>query len=178
MICILHINNSSWGNTRLAMDASGKKVDDHPVEIERFDPNSVPLLKWSDYEHYQQDVDDTQTVTTYQTGYARDKNIRGAPSLSVYSESQYGRNLNRISYVSHGMDNVKRMSAISAAQATPFPSDDEIMAEVRHILSTTDLMKVTKKSVRDQLTRLFGVDLSSKKEFIHICIDGILQGEL
>jgi chitin synthase len=62
--------------------------------------------------------------------------------------------------------------------AGPLPTDDQIIAEVRQILSTTDLMKVTKKNVRERLAQFFGVDMSSKKDFIHYCIDAILKGEL
>ena len=59
-----------------------------------------------------------------------------------------------------------------------FPSDDELLNEIRHILSTSDLMTITKKKVRQQVGDFFGVDLSSKKEYIHQCIDSILKGEL
>jgi chitin synthase len=59
-----------------------------------------------------------------------------------------------------------------------FPSDEEILMQIRHILSTSDLMSVTRKSVREELARVFGVDLSSRKDYIHACIDGVLRGEL
>ncbi|KAI9327398.1 chitin synthase-domain-containing protein [Obelidium mucronatum] len=58
------------------------------------------------------------------------------------------------------------------------PSDEQILFQIRQILSTADLMTVTRKSVREELTRVFGVDLSSRKEYIHACIDGVLKGEL
>jgi chitin synthase len=172
--------------------AAGAAEVEKVAVVEHFDPKSVPLMKWSDYEndYAQKDVEDANSVTTYQTGYTKEEYSRGtsAPTASAYTESNYGvpvRNMNRDSYMSIGIDHIKRSSnvgpppfaAIDEAPV-PFPSDEEILAEVRHILSTTDLMKVTKKSVRDQLTRLFGVDLTPKKEYIHKCIDGILKGEL
>jgi chitin synthase len=58
------------------------------------------------------------------------------------------------------------------------PSNEEILREVRHILSTANLMTITKKQVRDELATFFGTDLTSKKEYINQCIDGILQGRL
>ncbi|ORX93498.1 hypothetical protein K493DRAFT_338238 [Basidiobolus meristosporus CBS 931.73] len=56
------------------------------------------------------------------------------------------------------------------------PTDQEIMDEVQQILSTANLMSITKKQVRDELSRYFGMDMTIKKEFINNCIDIILQG--
>ncbi|CAG8685654.1 9966_t:CDS:1, partial [Scutellospora calospora] len=44
-----------------------------------------------------------------------------------------------------------------------FPSDDEILQEIRNILSAANLMTITKKQVRDDLSNYFGMDISSKK---------------
>ena len=71
-----------------------------------------------------------------------------------------------------------RSEAVPAESTARFPSDEELLNEIRHILSTSDLMTITKKKVRQQLSTFFGVDLSSKKEYIHSCIDSILKGEL
>ncbi|RIB29616.1 glycosyltransferase family 2 protein [Gigaspora rosea] len=59
-----------------------------------------------------------------------------------------------------------------------FPSDEEILQEIRNILSAANLMTITKKQVRDDLSQFFGVDMSSKKEYINNCIELILQGKL
>ena len=77
-----------------------------------------------------------------------------------------------------GMNVASPLGSEIQGSESPFPSDEEILAEVRHILSTADLMTITKKSVREQLARLFGTNMSSKKEYIHWCIDGVLKGEL
>ena len=71
-----------------------------------------------------------------------------------------------------------RSEAVPVESTARFPSDEELLNEIRHILSTSDLMTITKKKVRQQLSTFFGVDLSSKKEYIHSCIDSILKGEL
>ncbi|KAI9184377.1 hypothetical protein H9P43_003430 [Blastocladiella emersonii ATCC 22665] len=55
-----------------------------------------------------------------------------------------------------------------------FPTDEEIYHEVRRILSTADLMTITKKAVRDELSALFNVDLSPRRDFINQCINEIL----
>lgn len=58
------------------------------------------------------------------------------------------------------------------------PSDDEILQEIRNILSAANLMNVTKKQVRDELSMRFGFDMNSKKEYINNCIELFLQGKL
>lgn len=146
-------------------------------------------MKWAEYEASM--IEDTsKSVSTYHS--PRRTEERKSRSGSRYSESgaEGARIYNRESYMWHpGManvtapphvrdENMTRSSFSHPSEKIIFPSDEEILAEIRHILSTTDLMTVTKKSVREQLTRLFGVDISPKKEFIHSCIDGILKGEL
>ncbi|KAI8924380.1 chitin synthase-domain-containing protein [Entophlyctis helioformis] len=215
-----HFDDFSWGNTRTVLD-EGKPVEKPISEIEWFDPDSVPLMKWADYEAQRKPAssehDDAHSVSSYVSGNTY-KSVHLRPTAggayTAYSESNYGGSggsayggpgsvtgsafgANRAAFHQQqmqptmpmggpGMDAANRSlvavpPAPVAARRTPtpgFPSDQEILNEIRHILSTTDLMKVTKKSVREQLSTFFGVDLSSEKEYIHRCIDGILSGEL
>ena len=46
------------------------------------------------------------------------------------------------------------------------PSDDAILAEIREILRTADLMTVTKKSIKAELERKFGVSLDAKRAYV------------
>ncbi|OZJ01437.1 hypothetical protein BZG36_05748 [Bifiguratus adelaidae] len=55
------------------------------------------------------------------------------------------------------------------------PTDAMIVAEIKSILASADLMSITKKQVREQLSTFFGVDLSSKREFINHTIESVLQ---
>ncbi|KAJ3089830.1 hypothetical protein HK102_005396 [Quaeritorhiza haematococci] len=64
------------------------------------------------------------------------------------------------------------------ANAASMPSDEEILAEIRHILSVVNLATVTKKQVRQELSKFFGVDLSPKRDYITACIERVLKGEL
>ncbi|KAG1375353.1 hypothetical protein G6F61_008545 [Rhizopus arrhizus] len=59
-----------------------------------------------------------------------------------------------------------------------FPTDDEILSEIKNILQTANLMSITKKQVREQLSAFFGFDMTPKKEFINTSIEYILQGRL
>ncbi|KAK9688161.1 hypothetical protein K7432_014497 [Basidiobolus ranarum] len=58
------------------------------------------------------------------------------------------------------------------------PNDQEILEEIRGILSAADLMSITKKQVRDELSHYFGIDMTIRKDYINSCIDMILQGQL
>ncbi|EGF82537.1 hypothetical protein BATDEDRAFT_34502 [Batrachochytrium dendrobatidis JAM81] len=58
------------------------------------------------------------------------------------------------------------------------PTDEQILADIRQILSSGDLMTLTKKQIRDDLGQRFGVDLRPRKETINRMIDEVLQGRL
>lgn len=55
------------------------------------------------------------------------------------------------------------------------PEDDEIEREIRRILDTSNLMTLTKKQVRGQLSMIFGVDITIKKGFINATIERLLE---
>lgn len=56
-----------------------------------------------------------------------------------------------------------------------YPTDEEIKREVQRITATANLMTVTKKQVREQLSRHFGVNMSHRKDFINYCIEESLK---
>lgn len=47
------------------------------------------------------------------------------------------------------------------------PTDDALLAEIREILRTADLMSVTKKSVKTELEKRFAVNLDAKRSYIN-----------
>ncbi|EPB90320.1 hypothetical protein HMPREF1544_02845 [Mucor circinelloides 1006PhL] len=55
------------------------------------------------------------------------------------------------------------------------PTDEEIRREVQRITATADLMTMTKKQVREQLSRHFGINMSYRKDFINFCIEEALN---
>ncbi|KAI8058435.1 chitin synthase-domain-containing protein [Syncephalis plumigaleata] len=65
-----------------------------------------------------------------------------------------------------------------AAMGGGYPSDEQLVAEIRQILSTSDLMTITKKQVREQLSQMHQMDMTPRKEFINKTIDMVLQGNL
>ncbi|KDN32894.1 hypothetical protein RSAG8_14020, partial [Rhizoctonia solani AG-8 WAC10335] len=51
------------------------------------------------------------------------------------------------------------------------PSDAELERAVQEILATADMSQVTKRTVRTQLESAFGVNLTSRKDFINAMIE-------
>jgi len=56
-------------------------------------------------------------------------------------------------------------------------TDDDIMLEVERFIRTADLMTVTKKKVRQEVSKRLGIDLSNRKEFVDQCIENALNNQ-
>ena len=68
---------------------------------------------------------------------------------------------------------------LQAQSQAQLPSDDAILAEIRDILRTADLMTVTKKSMKLELERRFGgVSMTGKKAYISSATEAVLSGQL
>ncbi|KAI8319291.1 hypothetical protein GQ54DRAFT_293074 [Martensiomyces pterosporus] len=55
------------------------------------------------------------------------------------------------------------------------PSDEAIAAAVATILDSSDLATITMKQVREELSRVFGMDLSPRREFINNTVQSMIQ---
>ena len=61
-------------------------------------------------------------------------------------------------------------------RSSPFPSDAQLFEEINHLLNCGNLMVMTKRDVRLELERTFGVNLESKRVFIGEQVEAILAG--
>ncbi|KAJ3130242.1 hypothetical protein HK098_004289 [Nowakowskiella sp. JEL0407] len=234
----------SWGDTRRVVGEDGKTRYESK-DYEEFDPSSVPLRSWADYEKelmekVSEDRSDSQADSETEGSLKYAASIGYGPG-SVYGEgSVYGFPQNTPAYqgshagtnvpsqyapsnagfttqpiassvaqsiYDYAMDPKRRRSGyfvgggppsvagdwnavppipqipsqytqINQPSQTKSPTDEELLDEIRHILSTRDLMTVTKKSVREELARLFGMDMTPRKDYIHKCIDMVLQNQI
>ncbi|KAJ2791743.1 hypothetical protein H4R21_006268 [Coemansia helicoidea] len=55
------------------------------------------------------------------------------------------------------------------------PTDQAIAAAIARILEAADLSTVTMRHVRDELALVFGMDLSSRREFISHTVQSMIQ---
>ncbi|KAM7203794.1 chitin synthase-like protein [Naviculisporaceae sp. PSN 640] len=60
-----------------------------------------------------------------------------------------------------------QQDGVEMANLAGLPSDDALLAEIREILRTADLMTVTKKGIKQELERRFGVPLDSRRAYIN-----------
>lgn len=73
---------------------------------------------------------------------------------------------------------LQSLSGVGSAASGEQPSDDMLLREIRDILHNADLMKVSKKTVRAELERRFGVNLNSRKAYIGSATQAVMNGQL
>jgi chitin synthase len=159
-----HMDDFSWGNTRVVTGDKGQKV---VVSDEgKFDPASIPKKRWEEYqaEMWEQHTmrDDRSEVSGYT--YATRKPFGGSVAGSEYGGMPPSRPMSHLDlprYTSQSRISLAQSnyggfeSGIEMSQAANLPADDVIYNEIRDILSTSDLMTVTKKSVKSELERRY-----------------------
>ncbi|QIX00853.1 hypothetical protein AMS68_006370 [Peltaster fructicola] len=197
-----HMDEFSWGNTRMVTGEQGKQV---LVSDEgKFDPDSIPKKKWEDYHGELQDAytmrgDDTRSEVSG-FSYAT-KQYAPAASVHEFNLGSQSRPMSRVMSMNPqasmlAYNNPSHMSLVMSenGQFMPrthsiamtgaemvdlnLPSDDAILAEIREILRTADLMTVTKKSIKAELERRFNVPLDAKRQYIGSATEAILSGQL
>jgi len=190
-----HMDDFSWGNTRVIDGEKGRKVV--VTDEGKFDPDEIPRKKW---EEYQAELWEAQTTTrddrseisgiSYGT---RSMMHPGGMGHNPYGTSEYGRTTSDMDMPGSnpfGTRNGSRMSLAPSEMMHPAsqgmemgdfhsgPSDDQLLAEIRDILSTADLMTVTKKGIKQELERRFDMNLDSRKPYIGSATEAILSGQL
>jgi chitin synthase len=168
-----HMDDFSWGNTRVVTGEKGKKI---VISDEgKFDPASIPKKKWEEYQvelwEAQSQRDDAYSeVSGYSYGtkaYPQAASEYGYPPSRPMSQldlapSRLGSRMSLApSEMPGGRDNME-MSDLGSV-----PSDDSLLAEIREILRTADLMTITKKAVKMELEKRFGVNLDAKRAYIN-----------
>ncbi|KAL7785983.1 glycosyltransferase family 2 protein [Trichoderma ceciliae] len=191
-----HMDDFAWGNTRVVAGEDGKKmlISDEG----KFDPSSIPKRKW---EEYQAELWDTQTsrddTRSEVSGFSYGTKAHGAMSEYAYPSrpaSTTGfiqaathappyetRNMSRMSMAPSEMNRMSQYGGsqfFSPEDMVGLPSDDALLAEIRDILKTADLMTVTKKGVKQELERRFDVPLDAKRAYINSATEALLSGQL
>jgi chitin synthase len=82
------------------------------------------------------------------------------------SELPGGGGNNRVSQFG-GSQFLGAAADMELANLAGLPSDDALLAEIREILRTADLMTVTKKGIKQELERRFGMPLDARKAYIN-----------
>ncbi|KAI0014229.1 glycosyltransferase family 2 protein [Xylariaceae sp. FL0662B] len=195
-----HMDDFNWGNTRVVAGEKGKKIV--ITDEGKFDPASIPRKKW---EEYQGELWDAQTARDDARSEISGFSYATKPGMNVgvseyYPQSRPGSTVGMIPpYDLKNSGHLSRMSfAPTEARMSQFggsqfysnaqdmemsnlaglPSDDALLAEIREILRTADLMTVTKKGIKQELERRFGVPLDAKRAYINSATEALLSGQL
>ncbi|KAK4631096.1 Chitin synthase 5 [Fulvia fulva] len=188
LMAFWNMDDFSWGNTRVVTGEKGEQV---VVSDEgKYDPNTIPKKRWEEYQAELWDAqtqrDDTRSeisgisyatksyhpaASIYGDGYQQSHHMS---QLTVPQMQQYGSHMS-LAASDNGM-----MRSYSGADfdMSDMPSDDAILAEIREILRTADLMTVTKKSIKAELERRFQVPMDSRRQYIGSATEAILSGQL
>jgi chitin synthase len=196
-----HMDDFNWGNTRVVAGEKGKKV---VISDEgKFDPASIPRKRWEEYQAELWDAQTSKEDTRSEISgfsYATKPGMGVAASEYYHPQSRAGStigvippydmknagNLSRMSFAP--TDN--RMSHFGGSQffgnqgetemmdMASMPSDDALLAQIREILRTADLMTVTKKGIKQELERRFNVPLESRRAYINSATEALLSGQL
>ncbi|KAJ6160841.1 Chitin synthase 8 [Penicillium chermesinum] len=182
-----HMDDFSWGNTRIITGEKGRKV---VISDEgKFDPNSIPKKRWEDYQvelwEAQTSRDDRSEISgvSYGTRAMAAHSDYGFPG-AVYAGSRSASQLD-IPYQTAGSrmsvapsEMMSRHMDMEYEDISHLPTDDALLAEIREILRTADLMTVTKKSIKQDLESRFGVNLDAKRPYINSATEAVLSGLL
>lgn len=175
-----HMDDFSWGNTRVTVGEKGRQV---VISDEgKFDPSSIPKKKWEDYQAEAWEAqthmpDDRSEVSGFSYGthsyhpasfHPGPASEYGFPASRPVSRNDLGRfGGSRYSVAPSEVFGAGDGSVMELADLSHLPSDDSLLAEIRSILETSNLMQVTKKSVKQELERRFNVNLDAKKHYIN-----------
>ncbi|KAK5121689.1 hypothetical protein LTR85_004861 [Meristemomyces frigidus] len=193
-----YMDDFSWGNTRMVSGEKGKQII---VSDEgKFDPDSIPRKKWEEYQaelwEAQTQRDDARSEisgVSYATksyhpaaseyGYppSRPMSQLGVPQMG-HQYGQYAGSRMSLAPSDNGMMGMGMQRNYSGSELEmadmQLPNDDAILAEIREILRTADLMSVTKKSIKIDLERRFGVPLDARRQYIGSATEAVLSGQL
>merc|ERR1711964_814626 len=198
-----HMDDFSWGNTRVVTGEKGRKIV--ITDEGKFDPESIPHKKWEEYQaelwEAQTMKDDRSEISGYSYGtkhhpaaseynYAPSRpmsQVGGNYPYDAKNANMYNSRMSLAPSDAMGMD--PRQSQYGGSQffsqqelelsnLAGLPSDDAILAEIREILKTADLMTVTKKSIKAELERRFGMALDARRVYINSATEALLSGQL
>lgn len=187
-----HMDDFNWGNTRVVAGEKGKKIV--ITDEGKFDPASIPRKKWEEYQaelweaQTSRGGDDTRSeisgfsyatkpgmhmgVAEYQYAASRAGSTTGMvppydmKNTAHMSRMSFAPTENRMSHFG-GSQFFGNQHDVEMTNLAGMPSDDALLAEIREILRTADLMTVTKKGIKQELERRFNVSLDSKRLYIN-----------
>ena len=200
-----HFDDFSWGNTRRVMNEKQKALGTDEPEFDPesmphktwADYERETFREGQEYSHLVQNPSERTALSskTLQKPFLRSdsrvtlgsevsldrlrERTQSYNSMTNLLESRSTHDLPRFSnYTPYDGPSVRQTAVFNQTELTDeYPTPEEIVEEIKYILSTANLMKVSKKNIRETLSEFFQVDLTPFREFINESIDAILQGQ-
>ncbi|CAK5267340.1 unnamed protein product [Mycena citricolor] len=196
------MDDFSWGQTRVVLGESGKKMIVH--DEGKFDPRVIPLKSWNDYENELWDKESNHSIgswapppklrshyaeshtaslygreTTYEPrSYSPAPSQAGGYAPLPLPGYQSGRNTPQSLYhVQPMMPDSRPLTNyldVHGISGDESPSEAELHQAVQDALRGADLNSITKREIRRRLEARFGMDLTSRKSAINAAIDRAL----
>ncbi|KAF7347345.1 Glycosyltransferase family 2 protein [Mycena venus] len=190
------MDDFSWGQTRVVLGESGKKMIVH--DEGKFDPRVIPLKSWNDYENELWDKESNHSIGS--RGYYAESHTASlygrettyephsyspmpSPGGGYFPPPGYqsGRNTPSMLYpmnesrpMTNYLDVPTPTSGGGSGSEKDLPSDTELNGAVQEVLRNADLNSITKREIRRRLEAHFGMDLTSRKGTINVAIDRAL----
>lgn len=160
-----YMDDFSWGNTRMVVGEKGKTV---VVNDEgHFDPSVIPLKTWKEHEDEEWDHDIDAQLTEQ-----REYDAASIAPTAAFVEASRDP-------FKDSVGSEYRLSSLPPTSENLIgPTDQEVTDALRGILAASDLTKVTKRNIREQLRDQFGISFENRKEYISWAIEAILAGEV
>jgi chitin synthase len=167
-----HFDDFSWGNTRVVVGEGKKTV--YVADAEPFDPKSIQLKRWRDFE--ENDLWEADSIISGSTA-TRSRAPTEYSNYSKKSDATYQSNDIPVRQGHLSMISLGTEGGIPGPFAAhqPIITDEILYREIKQCLVGADLMTLTKKQIRDQLSIKLRVDLRPKKEIMNRMIDEILS---
>lgn len=167
-----HMDDFSWGNTRVVTGEKGRKVV--VTDEGKFDPSTIPKKKWEEYQAELWEAQTQRDDHSEYSGYSYTTKSYHPAAASEYGVFPGSRPMSQMDLNNYGphmslapSELMARGSDLELADLSGLPSDDTLLAEIRDILKSADLMTVTKKSVKTELERRFNTSLDAKRAYIN-----------
>ncbi|KAJ7164534.1 glycosyltransferase family 2 protein [Mycena filopes] len=185
------MDDFSWGQTRVVLGESGKKMIVH--DEGKFDPRVIPLKSWSDYENELWDKESNHSIGSWvPPPKLRNEGLAATPPRLHKSVDtprcrttpapgyQSGRNTPQSMFRNEARPVTNYLDVPIPGSPGEFdlpagaPTDVDLDRAVQEVLRNADLNSITKREIRRRLEAHFGMDLTSRKTTINASIDRVL----
>lgn len=195
-----HMDDFSWGNTRIVTGEHGEKLLVHQEGT--FDPKEIPHRTWEEYENElwtHRNTDDapqvlrepSPTILSHDTSSSMKAWPNAAEDASILMDDAGGKYASGIStsdanglawldghlpmQPTHTEPAPEEGTQLDSRSVGRLPPNEIIRLDIRRIIASSDLTTITKRQLRAQLQDMYGCPIDEKKSYINTQIEAALR---